>query len=222
VLPLVLQPSRAVRSVLGTLAVVAGALVVLMAAQYAREHGLVRRLRRLSKANAWALDLRLSLLVLFALAWLATLIGTSILIAGFAVGLVAAWLGGPKRFSRQVTGVAQGLFVPLFFVVLGARLDLRAIASQPSLVALSAAIIGLNVGIHLAAAAFTRQPTGAGLAATAQLGVPAAVVTLGLQENVIGPGVGGAIVVAALASLAAAVAGTALMRDKAPPVPEPV
>jgi Kef-type K+ transport system membrane component KefB len=222
VLPLVLQPSRAVRSVHGTLAVVAGALVVLMAAQYAREHGLVRRLRRLSKANAWALDLRLSLLVLFALAWLATLIGTSILIAGFAVGLVAAWLGGPKRFSRQVTGVAQGLFVPLFFVVLGARLDLRAIASQPSLVALSAAIIGLNVGIHLAAAAFTRQPTGAGLAATAQLGVPAAVVTLGLQENVIGPGVGGAIVVAALASLAAAVAGTALMRDKAPPVPEPV
>jgi Kef-type K+ transport system membrane component KefB len=222
VLPLVLQPSRAVRSVLGTLAVVAGALVVLMAAQYAREHGLVRRLRRLSKANAWALDLRLSLLILFALAWLATLIGTSILIAGFAVGLVAAWLGGPKRFSRQVTGVAQGLFVPLFFVVLGARLDLRAIASQPSLVALSAAIIGLNVGIHLAAAAFTRQPTGAGLAATAQLGVPAAVVTLGLQENVIGPGVGGAIVVAALASLAAAVAGTALMRDKAPPMPEPV
>ncbi len=221
VLPLVLQPSRAVRSVLGTLAVVAGALVVLMAAQFARKHGLVHRLRRLSKANVWALDLRLSLLVLFALAWLATLIGTSILIAGFAVGLVAAWLGGPKRFSRQVTGVAQGLFVPLFFVVLGARLDLRAIASQPSLVALSAAIIGLNVGIHLAAAALTRQPTGAGLAATAQLGVPAAVVTLGLQENVIGPGVGGAIVIAALASLAATVAGTALMRDKAPPVPEP-
>ncbi len=221
VLPLVLQPSRAVRSVLGTLAVVAGALVVLIVAEFARNHGLVRRLRRLSKANVWALDLRLSLLVLFTLAWLATLVGTSILVAGFAVGLVAAWLGGPKRFSRQVTGVAQGLFVPLFFVVLGARLDLRAIASQPSLVALAAAIIALNVGIHLAAAALTRQPIGAGLAATAQLGVPAAVVTLGLQEHVISPGVGGAIVVAALASLAATVAGTALMREKEPPVLAP-
>ena len=96
--------------------------------------------------------------------------------------------------------------MPLFFVVLGARLDLRAIASQPSLVGLAAAIIALNVGIHLAAAALTRQPIGAGLAATAQLGVPAAVVTLGLQEHVISPGVGGAII-AALASLAATVAG---------------
>jgi Kef-type K+ transport system membrane component KefB len=211
-LPLVLQPSRAVRSVLGTLAVVGCALVVVVIAHLAREHGVVRRLRELSKRNDWALDLRLSLLVLFSLAWLATVIGTSILIAGFAVGLIAAWLGGPKRFSRQVTGVGQGLFVPLFFVVLGARLDLRAIASQPTLVGLAAAIIGLSVGIHLIVAKLTRQPPGAGLVATAQFGVPAAVVTLGLQEHIISAGVGGAIVIAALASVATTVAGSSLLR----------
>jgi Kef-type K+ transport system membrane component KefB len=218
-LPLVLQPSRAVRSALGTLAVVGCALAVLALAGVARKHGVVRRVRRLSKRNAWALDLRVSLLVLFALAWLATVIGTSILIAGFAVGLMAAWLGGPKRFSRQVTGVAQGLFVPLFFVVLGARLDLRAIASEPSLVGLAAAIVALNVGIHLLVAGFTHQPRGAGLVATAQLGVPAAVVTLGLEEHVIGPGVGGAIIVAALASVATTVAGASLLRGKSEPAP---
>ena len=49
--------------------------------------------------------------------------------------MVAA-IGGPRRLSRQVTGVAQGLMIPLFFVVLGARLDLRALARQPSLLAL--------------------------------------------------------------------------------------
>ena len=216
-LPLVLQPSRAVRSVLGTLAVVGCALAVVAAAHVARKRGLVRRLRKLSKQNVWALDLRVSLLVLFALAWIATVIGTSILIAGFAVGLIAAWLGGPKRFSRQVTGVAQGLFVPLFFVVLGARLDLRAIASRPSLVGLAAAIVGLSVGIHLVAAMLTRQPLAAGLVATAQFGVPAAVVTLGLQEHVISAAVGGAIIAAALATLATTVVGTSLLRREARP-----
>jgi Kef-type K+ transport system membrane component KefB len=214
VLPLVLQPSRAVHSVLGTLAVVGCALAIVVVAHEARKRGLVRRLRRLSKRYGWALDLRVSLLVLFVLAWLATLIGTSILIAGFAVGLIAAWLGGPKRFSRQVTGVAQGLFVPLFFVVLGAELDLRAIAGQPSLVALAAAIIGLSVGIHLVAAMVTGQPLAAGLVATAQFGVPAAVVAVGLEEHIISAAVGGAIVLAALASVATTVAGTSILRGR--------
>jgi Kef-type K+ transport system membrane component KefB len=175
----------------------------------------VRKLRRLSKQNGWALDLRLSLLVLFTLAWLATVIGTSILIAGFAVGLIAAWLGGPRRLSRQVTGVAQGFFVPLFFVVLGAQIDLRAIADRPSLVALAAAIVGLSVAIHLLTAKLTRQPVGAGLVATAQFGVPAAVVSLGLLEHIISPAVGGAIIIAALLSVATTVAGTSLLRREA-------
>ena len=157
------------------------------------------------------IDLRLSLLILFAFVWLATWAGTSILIAGFAVGLIAAWLGGPERFSRQVVGVAQGLFVPLFFVVLGARLDLRAIGGQPSLIGLAAAIVALNVTSHLLAAAVTRQPPAAGLIATAQLGGPAAVVTVGLQEHVISVGLGGAIIVAALASLATTSLGASLL-----------
>jgi Kef-type K+ transport system membrane component KefB len=214
-LPLVLQPSRAVRSVLGTLAVVGCALVVVAIAHEAGKRGVVRKLRRLSKQNGWALDLRLSLLVLFTLAWLATVIGTSILIAGFAVGLIAAWLGGPRRLSRQVTGVAQGFFVPLFFVVLGAQIDLRAIGGRPSLLALAAAIVGLSVAIHLLTAKLTRQPVGAGLVATAQFGVPAAVVSLGLLEHIISPAVGGAIIIAALLSVATTVAGTSLLRREA-------
>jgi Kef-type K+ transport system membrane component KefB len=214
--PLVLQPDRAARSVLGTIAVVGCAVGILGVASIAGRRGVVKRLRRLSKQNAWALDLRVSLLVLFALAWLATVIGTSILIAGFAVGLMAAWLGGPKRFSRQVTGVAQGLFVPLFFVVLGAKIDLRAIASEPSLVGLAASLVALNVAIRLIVARLTHQPLGAALVATSQLGVPAAVVALGFQEHVISPGVGGAIITAALVTVALTAAGAALLGREAP------
>ena len=46
----------------------------------------VHRLRRSPKKRHWALDLRLSLLVLFLLAWIAQKGGTSILIAGFGAG----------------------------------------------------------------------------------------------------------------------------------------
>ena len=143
---------------------------------------IVRHARHLSKQRAWALDLRLALLVLFGLVWIAQRAGTAVLVAGFGVGLMVAAIGGPKRLSRQVTGVAQGLMVPLFFVVLGARLDLRALFDDPSLIALAAELLVLNLVVHATAALLTRQPFGAGLAATAQLGVPAAVVTLGLQQ----------------------------------------
>ena len=108
----------------------------------------VRQVRRLSKSRGWALDLRLSLLILFGLAWVAQSTGTSVLVAGFGVGLMVAAIGGPKRLSRQVTGVAQGLMVPLFFVVFGARLDLRALARHRSLLALAVELLVLNLVVH--------------------------------------------------------------------------
>ncbi len=168
-------------------------------------------MRRLSKSRGWALDLRLSLLILFGLAWVAQATGTGVLVAGFGVGLMVAAVGGPKRLSRQVTGVAQGLMVPLFFVVLGARLDLRALGRHPSLIALAAELVLLNLLVHAVAAFLTRQPFAAALAATAQLGVPAAVVTLGLQAHILTNGEGAAIVAAALGSLALTAAGVTLL-----------
>ena len=101
--------------------------------------------------------------------------------------------------------------VPLFFVVLGARLDLRGLGQHPSLIALAAELVALNVIVHAAAAILSRQPLASGLAATAQLGVPAAVVTLGLQDDILTSGEGAAIVAAALGSLALTAAGVTLL-----------
>ena len=55
----------------------------------------------------------------------------------------------------------------------------------------------------------------AALVATAQLGVPAAVVTLGLQENLLTAAQGAAIITAALVSLGVATLGTALLAREA-------
>jgi Kef-type K+ transport system membrane component KefB len=210
-LPLVLQPSRALRAALGGVLVAVCVLLLFGLTRLLNHRPWVRQVRRWSKKRGWALDLRLSLLVLFGLAWIALRSGTSVLIAGFGVGLMVAAIGGPKRLSRQVAGVAQGFMVPLFFVVLGARIDLRALGYHPILIALAALLVALNVAGHALAARLTRQPLAAGLAATAQLGVPAAVVTLGLERHILSTGEGSAIVAAALVSLALTAAGVTLL-----------
>jgi Kef-type K+ transport system membrane component KefB len=210
-LPLVLQPSKAGAAALGGLAVAAAAVALFGAVYVLRGHRLVHRVRKESKHRGWALDLRLALLGLFVLAWLAVRSGTSVLIAGFAVGLVVALIGGPKRLSTQVTGIAAGFFIPLFFVVLGAKLDLRAVVHKPSILELTALLTVANVAIHLLAAAVTRQKLPAALVATAQLGLPAGVVTLGLQHHVISAAQGGAILLAALITIGLCPVGVALL-----------
>lgn len=205
--PIVVAPSRAGNAALGAV-LVAGAVVALLIAAHAlARRPFVHRVRRLSKQRSWALDLRVSLLVLFLLASLATQSGTSVLVAGFGAGVTVALLGGPKRLSNQVRGIADGFFVPLYFVVLGARLDLRGLIAQPTLIALAAALAALNLAIHLAAASLARRPPSAALAASAQLGVPAAIASLGLADGTISGALATAILAAALVSLPICSAG---------------
>ena len=161
------------------------------------------------------LDLRIALIILFGLSWIAEQTGASLLIAGFGAGLMVAALGGPKRLSTEVLGVAGGFFVPLFFVVLGATVDLRGLADDPALIGLALALAGLTAAVHLLAARATRQPPAAGLLASAQLGVPAAIVALGLPEHVITPTQGAAIVTASMISLAVCSVGAAALTPRA-------
>jgi Kef-type K+ transport system membrane component KefB len=209
--PIVLQPGRVGHVVLGGLFVAGAAIALFVAARLLAEHDWVHRLRHLSKQRRWALDLRLSLLVLFVLAWIAQKGGTSILIAGFAAGVMVAVIGGPKRLSTQVRGIADGFFVPLYFVVLGTQLDLAGLVRTPSMLALALALAVLNIAIHLLAALLVRQPLAAALTATAQLGVPAAVASLGLAEHLLSAVVATAIVASALVSLAVCTVGVQML-----------
>jgi Kef-type K+ transport system membrane component KefB len=205
--PIVLQPQRTVHAVIGAALVTVAVLALLGVARLLTGHRWVRYVRRLSKRRHWALDLRLSLLVLFLLAWIAQRSGTSVLIAGFGAGVTVALIGGPKRLSTQMRGVADGFFIPLYFVILGAQLDLRGLIDDPAMLALTGALAALNVLIHLAAVVVVRRPPSAGLTASAQLGVPAAVASLGLAEGVLSSTVATAIVAAAVVSLGVCTVG---------------
>jgi Kef-type K+ transport system membrane component KefB len=214
--PLALNPSHAVRAGLGALAVAGGGVVVLLAARLLARERRVQLLRGESGTRAWALDLRVALVALFALCALAEWVGTSIMIAGFAAGLVVAAEGGPHRLSDQVSGVAAGFLVPVFFVVLGASLNVRSLVQSADDLELAGALIVGMVAVHALAGRVIGAPLWAALIVTAQLGVPAAVVKLGLAEGVLKAGQGAAIIVAALVSLGVCAAGTALAKRAGP------
>jgi Kef-type K+ transport system membrane component KefB len=214
--PIVLEPGRTGHALLGGALVVAAVLVLFALSRLLAGHESVRRARKLSKRRGWALDLRLSLLVLFLLAWIAQKSGTSVLIAGFAAGVMVALIGGPKRLSTQVRGVADGFFVPLYFVLLGAQLDLRGLFGHPAMIALAAGLAALNVLIHVLASSLRRLPASTGLMASAQLGVPAAVASLGLADGVLSGPIAAAIVAASLVSLAVCTAGVGRLLLPAP------
>ena len=210
-IPVVLQPSRIGHVALASVLVAATAGSLLGAGRALASREWVHAVRRRSKQRHWALDLRLALLSLFFLAWIAQQGGTSVLIAGFGAGVTVAILGGPKRLSTQVRGVADGFFIPLYFVLLGSRLDLNGLFGDATMLALAGMLAALNVLIHVFAARLLRMPPAGALAASAQLGVPAAVASLGLSAHVLSPASATAIVAAALLSLGLSTIGIDLL-----------
>ncbi|HEY9793408.1 MAG TPA: cation:proton antiporter [Candidatus Obscuribacterales bacterium] len=172
-----------------------------------KDSAIGKRYRKLSKERFWALDLRLMLGVLVGLAALATKFGTSVLVAGFVAGLVSSLLGQPKRMKRQTTGVAEGFLVPLFFVFIGARIDLHALFTSPNNLMLCGMIVVAGLVVHLIAAKLARLKFSTGLIASQHMGLPAAIVSMGLAEHVINEGQAAAVITAALISLAVCLVG---------------
>jgi Kef-type K+ transport system membrane component KefB len=213
-IPLVITPSKAGRAALGAVIVAALAAAVFAAVHYLRRVPEVKRIREQGKRRGWAIDLRMAVLVLVSLAFVAQKVGASILIAGFGTGLVVGAAGGPKRLSREVLGLSQGFLVPLFFVLLGAKLDLRALSSGHNAVLLAGVLAVLTVLVHVLASVAIRSRPAIGLLASAQMGVPAAVIAVGLPAHAIDQAQASAIFLAALVSIVALSAGAAILRRK--------
>ena len=214
-IPLVLTPAHAGHAAVGAVIVSSVTIALLLAGRALRSTDWVQRLRHEGKERSWAIDLRIAVAVLISLGWLAQRVGASLLVAGFGTGLAVAWLGGPKRLSREVLGLGQGFFIPVFFVLLGAQLNLRALADDPSAIWLAVALCGLSIAVHLITAAALKLPTATGLLATAQVGVPAAVIALGLPLRALDQAQASAIFAAALATILISSVGGALTRRRA-------
>lgn len=226
-LPLAIDPVHAGRAVLGALAVIASAGLLWLFLRWFVGSGRERRVREVSHERSLAVELRASLAILFGLAAVATATHVSVMLAGFAAGIAVAAVGEPRRVAKQLFAVTEGFFAPIFFVWLGASLDLRELGSHPS-----AIVLGLSLGtaallVH-GVMVVTGQPWPAALITAAQLGVPVAAATLGSTLDLLSSGEGPAMLLGALMTIVATavlsgrVKALAPTADAAgPPLPAP-
>src|SRR6476661_5600710 len=201
-LPLAIDPVHAGRAVLGALAVIASAGLLWLFLRWFVGSGRERRVREVSHERSLAVELRASLAILFGLAAVATATHVSVMLAGFAAGIAVAAVGEPRRVAKQLFAVTEGFFAPIFFVWLGASLDLRELGGHPS-----AILLGLGLGatallVH-GLMVLTRQPWPAALITAAQLGVPVAAATLGSTLGLLSPAEAPALLLGALITIVA-------------------
>ncbi|NUP75651.1 MAG: cation:proton antiporter, partial [Sinomonas sp.] len=101
-LPLAIDPSHAGPKALGALAVAASAAVLWWLLRRADATGGRQRFHTFSENRKFALELRVQLTILFALAGVALFFNVSIMLAGFAFGLAVSAVGEPRRLARQL------------------------------------------------------------------------------------------------------------------------
>lgn len=202
-LPLVIDSANAGKAAVGAVAVSACAAVLFFVLRYLEGSGLRRKVHDLSEDRKFALELRVSLAVLFALAALATSSHVSIMLAGFSFGLAVAGIGEPRRVARQLFAINDGFLGPLFFVWLGSKINLRELGDHPMFIARGLALGFGAVAAH-AATRLLGQPLPLTALAASQLGVPVAAVTVGTQLHLLQPGEPAALILGALVTMAVA------------------
>ena len=202
-LPLVIDPAQAATSAVGAIVVVAGAGLLFVVLRAVERRGWRKAMHDVSQRRGFALELRVNLALLFTLAAVAQASRVSVMLAGFSFGLVVAAVGEPRRLVHQLFAVTEGFFGPVFFVWLGASLDLRALAERPALVGLGLAL-GLGAVLTHLVPRLTGQPVAVGALAAAQLGVPVAAAALGTSTGLLDAGEPAALMLGALLTIAVA------------------
>lgn len=213
-LPLAADPSKAGRAAVGAVIVLAVAGLLYLILRELADRNLITKLQKISVQHSFGLEMRVSLAALFGLAGLAVNVHVSVMLAGFAFGLALSAIGTPRRLAGQLFAVTEGFLGPIFFIWLGASIDLRALASHPRLVVLALGLAVATTAIH-ALARLLGQPLPLAVLASAQLGVPVAAVALGAHGGLLQAGEGGAILGAAVLTLAVAAVGGALAKSSA-------
>ena len=132
-LTLVLSTQSELHSALILVAFVALAVIVAVLAVRSAEHTVPLFERTIETSSQLAV--RWIVVLVFALALLASDLGLDLLLGGFAAGLITRQALRAREiplFDSKLTAVAFGVFIPFFFVMSGMRLDVDALFGSPS------------------------------------------------------------------------------------------
>ena len=224
---LVLSTQSPVHNALILVAFVALAVVVAIAAVRSSHRTLPLFERTIEKSSQLAV--RWIVVLVFALALLASKLGLDLLLGGFAAGLIARQVMQKSEvpaFNSKLTAVAFGVFVPFFFVVSGMRLDVNALFAGPSGVLKLALFFVLFLVVRgtpamlLYRSVLPRRQDRMALAlfSATQLPLVVAITTLAVDEGHMRASTAAALVGAgALSTLAGPIHGLRLRRNAAKP-----
>ena len=134
--------------------------------------------------------------VVFALllAYIAHEVGSAIIIGSFAAGLVLARTHHGKQIEREVHDVAQ-FFIPIFFVVVGAAVDVKSLTREYLLIGLALTVVGIigkfAAGYVVWRKGLRRTVIGVGMIPRGEVGLIFA--TIGLSSKLLNPGLYSAV-----------------------------
>jgi Kef-type K+ transport system membrane component KefB len=200
------------RTVLVLIAFVA---VVLLASVLAQREPNMRLARIVSATltTSGQVAIRLSILFLAVMVWLADELGLDVLLGAFAAGMVTNLIasGASRRsvelFESKLNGIGFGFVVPLFFVVSGMKFDLDSIFDDPLIIVVGPAfLIAFLVLRGIPAAVTTRSMPMRDRVAFAfylatQLPLVVVITAIGVDTNRLDSSTAAALVAAAMVSV---------------------
>jgi Kef-type K+ transport system membrane component KefB len=147
-------------------------------------------------------------LVMFALALVSAAIGLAAIIGAFVAGLIVAETEASDELAHEMGPLGQ-IFIPFFFAVTGAQLDLGALL-DPAVAALAitlaiAGVLAKGAGGVFGARSLGRWSSlavGSGMVPRGEVGI--VVANLGLTSGLLSPGLFSAVVVAVVLTTIAA------------------
>jgi Kef-type K+ transport system membrane component KefB len=132
-LTLILSTESTVHNALILVAFIVLAVAVAVSAVRSAERTLPLLERTLESSSQLAV--RWIVVLVFALALIASELGLDLLLGGFAAGMITRQVLRTREmpaFDSKLTAVAFGVFVPFFFVASGMKLDVSALFATPS------------------------------------------------------------------------------------------
>lgn len=151
---------------------------------------------------------RAVVVLLVGLVALSAVFQLDIVLGAFAAGFVLRYIvpEGDHELERKLEGMAYGLFIPLFFVVSGAKIDVMAVFDQPLLlvtfilllllVRAAPIFIALSIGKEERARLCVHERLTVSLYCTTALPIIVAVTTVAVNAGAMPPGTAGTLVAA--------------------------
>lgn len=162
--------------------------------------------RLMEQHDGAEIGVRASLLLMLVFSLGAVLAGVEAIVGAFIAGSVVAFVfRGKAVLEEKIAAVGHGLFVPIFFIVVGVRFDPAAVTFSNLLFAakllLAALAVKLIPALFLVRTGLTiRESLSVGMLLAAPLTLVVAIAAIGVDLQIIGSSEQGALIVLAIAS----------------------